>query len=313
MAPLETPARIASIGECMLELSGNERDGLRFGYGGDTLNTAAYLARLGAQVDYVTALGDDPMSDDMVAGWRAEGIGTERVSRLPGRLPGIYVIRTDEAGERTFYHWRDSAAARYVLEGAAGEALARDLDGYDALYVTGVTLAILLPEGRDRLLAAMRRTHTAGRLVVFDSNYRPRTWPGPDVARETFTRACAVSRIVMPSLDDEKVLFSDTDAEACARRIAALGAKEVVVKDGPRGCLLHTPKGLEAVPCPRVVTPVDTTAAGDGFNAAYLWARMRGLEPRRAAQAGHRMAAAVVSGPGAVIERDAMPDMADFV
>ena len=46
------------------------------GYGGDTLNTAVYLARLGAEVDYVTALGDDPLSDEMLAGWAAEGVGT---------------------------------------------------------------------------------------------------------------------------------------------------------------------------------------------------------------------------------------------
>ena len=78
------------------------------GYGGDTLNTAVYLARLGVGVDYVTALGDDPLSDEMIAGWQAEGIGTERVIRLPGKLPGLYMIETNSAGERRFYHWRDA-------------------------------------------------------------------------------------------------------------------------------------------------------------------------------------------------------------
>ena len=312
MARPAARSRIASIGECMLELSGSRRTGLRFGFGGDTLNTAAYLARLGARVDYVTALGDDPLSDDMIDGWQAEGIGTGLVARLPGRLPGIYVIRTDEGGERTFFHWRQSAAARHALEGEAGDTLARALDAFDVLYVTGVTLAILLPEGRERLLAAMKRAHDGGRMVAFDSNYRPRTWPGPDAARDIFRRACRVSRVVLPSLDDEKALFGDADAQACAARIAALGPAEVVVKDGPRGCLLATASGMELVPCPQVVAPVDTTAAGDGFNAAYLWARMLGLGPRRSAEAGHRLAAAVVLGAGAVIDREAMPDMTDF-
>ena len=312
MNEIAAKMRIASVGECMLELSGNRRDGLRFGYGGDTLNTAVYMTRLGAHVDYVTALGDDPMSDEMIAGWCAEGVGTDLVSRLSGHLPGIYVIRTDDVGERTFYHWRETAAARQLLDGEAGDGVARRLDGYDALYVTGVTLAILLPEGRERLFAAMGRAHAAGRLVAFDSNYRPRLWQQQDAAREATRRACAVSTIVLPSLDDEIALFGDADAAVCATRIAALGPEEVVVKDGPRGCVLHTSEGLLPMPCPKIVTPVDTTAAGDGFNAAYLWARMRGLAPRRAAQAGHRLAAAVVSGAGAVINRDAMPDMTEF-
>ena len=79
--------RIASIGECMIELSQAAGGLLSRSYGGDTLNTAVYLARLGVAVDYVTALGDDPWSDEMVSAWRAEGVGTGHVVRVPGRLP----------------------------------------------------------------------------------------------------------------------------------------------------------------------------------------------------------------------------------
>ncbi len=86
------------------------------GYGGDTLNTAVYLARLGVGVDYITALGDDSLSDEMIAGWAAEGVGTRRVARLPGKLPGLYMIQTDDKGERRFFHWRDSAAARSLMD-----------------------------------------------------------------------------------------------------------------------------------------------------------------------------------------------------
>ena len=76
-------SKVACIGECMIELKQAEGGLLSRGYGGDTLNTAVYLARLGAGVDYITALGDDPLSDEMVAGWAAEGIGTRRVLRGP--------------------------------------------------------------------------------------------------------------------------------------------------------------------------------------------------------------------------------------
>src|SRR4051794_13817570 len=103
-------AGIASIGECMIELRQMPDGSLTRFYGGDTLNTAVYLARLGAAVDYVTALGDDPLSDEMIAGWRDEQIGTTRVVRLAGKLPGLYMIETNSAGERRFYHWREASA-----------------------------------------------------------------------------------------------------------------------------------------------------------------------------------------------------------
>jgi len=86
--------RVACIGECMIELSEHADGSLTRSYGGDTLNTALYMARLGTPVDYVTALGDDGWSDEMLAAWKAEGIGTAKVLRLPGRLPGLYVIQT---------------------------------------------------------------------------------------------------------------------------------------------------------------------------------------------------------------------------
>src|SRR3546814_19070521 len=83
-------------------------------FGGDTLNTAVYLSRClkqaqdlnpigdgaAVEVHYVTALGDDPFSAEMLAAWRREGLQTGLVCRLPGRLPGLYIIRPDPAGER---------------------------------------------------------------------------------------------------------------------------------------------------------------------------------------------------------------------
>ena len=107
--------RLAALGECMIELRHAGANDFVQGFSGDTLNTAIYLSRLlgadDARVDYVTALGDDPYSERMIAAWRAEGLGTNLVARLPGRLPGLYVIRTDSKGERSFHYWRGESAS----------------------------------------------------------------------------------------------------------------------------------------------------------------------------------------------------------
>src|SRR3981081_1571804 len=85
--PSTAMTKVACIGECMSELRQASGQELLRGYGGDTLNTAVYLARLGLEVDYITALGDDPISDEMVAGWAAEGGGTREGGPRPANTP----------------------------------------------------------------------------------------------------------------------------------------------------------------------------------------------------------------------------------
>ena len=155
--------RVACIGECMIELKQAPGGLYSRGFGGDTLNTAVYLARLGVTVDYVTALGDDPLSAEMIAGWQAEGVGTAKVARLPGKLPGLYLIMTDANGERRFFHWRESAAARDLLDLPDTESLLQSLSSYDLVYLSAITLSIFTESARGRLLAALpcRRSRTA--------------------------------------------------------------------------------------------------------------------------------------------------------
>lgn len=292
--------RVVSIGECMIELRARPDRLLERAFGGDTLNTAIYLARLGVAVDYVTALGDDPWSDEMVAAWAAEGVGIGLVRRVPGRLPGLYIIQTDPAGERSFLYWRDSAAARGLFDPPHAEALAERLAEYGLLYFSGVTLSIYPPEGRERLFAALDGARARGGRVVFDTNFRPRGWPDRELARALYRRALAHSDIVLASTDDLEPLFGP-NYEAELAEHAADG--EVVLKLA-RPSVRIAGTVIDAAP---VASVVDTTAAGDSFAAAYLAARLAGDGPEAAARAGHRLAGAVVGHAGAIIPRAAMP------
>jgi 2-dehydro-3-deoxygluconokinase len=305
--------RVAAIGECMLELTHRDERTLALGYGGDTLNTALYLARTAAKrdiaVDYVTALGDDPMSETMLEAWQAEGIGVGRVARLPRRLPGLYLIRTGEAGERRFFYWRGEAAVRALFQGPETEPLLAALADYDALYFSGVTLAILAPEARERFRGALATARSRGRRVAFDTNYRPALWPEPAAARAVFANFLPVISLALPTFEDEKAVFGDADAATTARRYAAAGVAEVAVKRGAQGCVILAEGELADVPVPEPVKAMDTTAAGDGFNAGYLGARLSGASPEQAARAGHGLAGAVVQYPGAIIPRAATPTL----
>lgn len=298
--------RIASIGECMVELA--DVGGGRFarGFGGDTLNVALYLARLGVDVSYVTALGDDPLSDAMIAAWTAEGIRTDEVARLPGRMPGLYMIERDARGERSFLYWRDRAPAREVFDRADDAALER-LSAFDWLYFSGISLSLYGDSGRARLAELLAMTRRRGGRVAFDSNYRPRGWPDAETARRCFAQILPHVDLALPTFEDEHALFGDPDADACAARLRDAGVREIVVKLGADGCIVYDGNGVTKVEPERRVDPVDTTAAGDSFNAAYLAARLAGAAPREAARTGHKLAGVVISYPGAIIPREAMP------
>lgn len=295
---------VACIGECMIELSQGGGSQLTRSYGGDTLNTAVYLARLGVNVDYVTALGDDPFSDEMIAGWRAEGIGTGRVVRVKGKLPGLYAIRTSEAGERSFYYWRENSAARLLLGLPETDALLASLAGYDMIYLSGITLSLYGADGRERLLDALKSLRKDRTRVAFDTNFRPQGWPVLDTARQVYRDMLSVADIVLASVDDLTPLFG---AKMHNELIDRITAREVVLKLATPACVVRHDEVDVTVKADPVRQAVDTTAAGDSFSAAYLAARLGGMTPVDAARAGHRLAGAVVGHRGAIIPRDAMP------
>ncbi len=297
--------RVACIGECMIELKQAPGGLYSRGYGGDTLNTAVYLARLGVGVDYVTALGDDAMSDEMIAGWAAEGVGTARVARLPGKLPGLYLIETDEGGERRFFHWRENSAARSLIELPDTGDILNSLASYDLVYLSAITLSLYGASGRGRLFAALERARGKGTRVAFDTNFRARGWPDLEPARTAYSDAFAVADIVLASNEDLLPLFPGESNEELMARIES---PEVVLKLSSPASVVRFEGISREVAADPVAGPVtDTTAAGDSFAAAYLAARLVGDDPLTAARAGHRLAGVVVSHPGAIIPRAAMP------
>lgn len=294
--------RIVVVGEGMIELSRAEGGLWRLGHGGDTLNTAIHLARMDRSVAYVTALGDDPFSATLLTDWAAEGIDTTLVQRDPARMPGLYAITTDAAGERSFAYWRGESAARRTLSLPGAEAVMAEAEQADLLLFSLITLAILDEDSREHLFALAQRVRARGGRVAFDGNYRPRLFADQQLARDLCARAIAACDIGLPTLEDEAMLVGATSAEEVQARWLGLGAGEVVVKLGAEGCLLS---GVGIVPPPERLKPRDTSGAGDAFNAGYLGARLDGLAPAEAAVRGHRLAGWTVMRAGAIPPRNA--------
>lgn len=294
---------IASIGECMLELSGAGGGAWNLNYAGDTFNTLWAIRALTdatMPADYVSAFGDDPFSAGQIEFFAANGIGIAASPIIAGARPGLYAI-TLTGAERSFTYWRSDAAARQLAEDQG--ALNKSLQNRSLVYFSGITLAILSPAARGRLLLALDQARQRGSRIAFDPNYRPRLWQSVQEARGAIADALPLIDIALPTFPDEQALFGDSTPDGVAYRLSAAGVKEIVVKDGAEPALVVDGDSRERVPAVKV-TAVDTTGAGDSFNGGYLAARLAGKPPAEAAAIAHRVAAATVQVRGALAPPD---------
>ena len=308
--------RVALIGECLIELNGSPFGSLHQTFGGDTLNTALYLARLTRgtlEVKYVTAVGTDALSEGMLQRWRAEGIDTSLALRDSARQPGLYWIQVDAHGERTFLYWRRESAARYLLQHPEYDRVATGLAEADLIYLSGISLAILPDEDRSKLLDQMQRLAAGGTLVIFDTNYRAALWASPDSARAAASALFPVTQLLFVTYDDEQRLWGDTSPEATLARLHASKAALVVVKLGAAGCLFSNGATVTKIAAAPVAMVTDTTAAGDAFNAGFLAAWLTNHTPEDCCRAANALAGAVIQHRGAIIPASATPTFAQLM
>ena len=300
-------ARITVLGECMVELSPESSPGngsadnlYRMGFAGDTFNTAMYMARLGDEVAYCTALGQgDPFSEGVLSAMRREGIDTRLVRQVENRLPGLYAIVLDEHGERKFHYWRERAPIRDLFSAHTADQLIEAARASGLVYLSGVTLAVVGDIGRARLKDILAYVHSLGVAVALDFNYRPALWPSPEAARAALDGVVPSCRYISLSSEDSRPLYG-REAEDLAAEWAAAGA-EVVARDESHAVKVHRLEGRTDTPPPSRVKAVDTTGAGDSFNAAYLSSRLAGLAIPEAVRRAHALAALVVSHRGAIL------------
>lgn len=308
------PLKIACVGEAMIEVSVNatdtEKDSAqttlsRIGFAGDSLNTAIYLKRAignNAEVAYVTRLGNDVFSERLLAFIQSENIDTQVIERSDKKIPGLYAITTDTDGERSFTYWRDNSAARDLFQTEKGYSF-EALSAFDVIFFSGISLAILPAAVRDAWLDWLKdfreRTHAT---IVFDSNYRPRLWDGIDEARHYMNRAWSVASLALPSVDDEQLLHGEAGDTEVIHRIRSLGARQGVLKRGGQGPVAFDKSEPPRFP-PAPAEIIDTTAAGDSFNGAYIANLLTGGTQQEALLAGHCCALNVIAHRGAIVPK----------
>lgn len=304
-----TVRSIGFIGEAMLELS-EVGDLCRLNVAGDTFNTAVYLKRIcGSDVDisYASGVGQDEPSRKVLGQLRAEAVQTDTVAQLPDRSVGLYMISTDAEGERSFAYWRSESAARFWLESESCTAVLNKLAERGALYLSGISLAILPDSSKDKLLSFISQMRKNGKTIIFDNNYRPRLWQSTEQARACYDQMLALTDIALLTEEDDHLVYGVQSDNAIIERCYNAGVKEVVLKRGKQPCIVAKQGLTYSVPAEVVAKVIDTTSAGDSFGAGYLAARIFGADCEKAAAFGHKLASVVIQHKGAIIPSEYMP------
>lgn len=256
--------------------------GFSFGIGGAESNVAIGVARLGGSATWLGRVGADATGDLIEHRLRAEGVNAI-VMRDPSFTGLLVKHRRTGSLLHVDYHRAGSAGSRLT----PADIPASTVREAGILHVTGITPA-LSTSARAAVFHAVETARAAGVAVSLDLNYRAKLWSRFDAApvlRDLASRA----DIVFAGPDEAALVVDGPPVE----ELAALGASEVVVKDGARGCsalIDGVQHRLPALP----VSVVDPVGAGDGFVAGYLAERLAGAE------AATRLATAVAAGAFAV-------------
>lgn len=295
---------LLALGECMLELIPCNDDSFAKGYAGDTFNALVYAKRLepGLNVSYLTGVGADAISQDMLNYWHSLGINSDKAIQSDTATIGIYAISTDEHGERSFSYWRKGSAASQLMQLADIEKLASLAKGSDVVFFSGIMLAILSDEDKERFIEMIALVKKQGARIAFDPNYRPKMWDGNAHAIYWLEKAYGISDILMPGIEEHEQLFGHQSEQDILAFCKLFRVKEVIIKcdqDGVYGyqenqLVHHQP----FVPAP---IQVDSTAAGDSFAGTYLAARISGDDVGKSIQKACLVAGQVVQHKGAIM------------
>ena len=299
---------ILALGEALIEFTRieNNTDGkpadseiatarplYRQGFGGDTSNAIIAATRQGASTAYITAVGDDPLGNDLLQLWQHEGVDTRCVRQHATDPTGVYFVQPHASGRNFSYARRGSAASHYHAEYLPLETIA----SASILHVSALTMAIS-ESMREAVLAACRHARDSNTLVSFDTNLRLNLWD-LETARQAIEELLPLVNIVFPSDDEAKQICGADDSESAINYFKQFEPKIVALTCGSDGAVIHSDNTTTNISA-RPSQPIDSTGAGDSFAGSFLAHYLETGDIHFAANCAAVTAAATISGYGAI-------------
>ena len=170
-----------------------------------------------------------------------------------------------------------------------------------------ISLAIFDRDQQVKLLDLMQQAKQSGVITVFDSNYRANLWQDTQHAQDIIRQAWQHTCMALPSWQDEKNIFDYQSKEDCIKQLLQWGVTDIAMSCAQEPVILATQQSQQEIPITPITDIIDTTAAGDSFNAGYMMARILDEKPAKAVQYGINLASKVIQHHGALIDNEHIP------
>jgi 5-dehydro-2-deoxygluconokinase len=257
--------------------------------GGSSANMAVGLARLGARTGIVSCLGNDPLSDFLIAFLNAEQVDTSHVQIAAGYLPSLSITEVSPPDRFPQVFYRQDPADTHL------DATAADLDYVAAarMFVTNGTSLCASPS-RESTARAMKRAKSAGCRVVLDIDYRAMSWPNAEAAGEAVRGVLPFVDVLVGNQLELTLAAGEPDLQRATDKLRNTGISTLVSKLGESGTRVWIGDESVFLP-PYKVEVVSTIGAGDGFASGFLYAMLKGLPVKECLHYGNAAAAIVVS------------------
>ena len=302
------------VGECMIELNGDisslgtSNSNMQVNFGGDTYNSAVYFKRLTdhkTNTFYCTALSNDNFSKKMILRFKNEELNCKYIRTDGNTPPGLYSIEIDERGERSFSYWRDHSPSKKIFTGLNGKALIKNISKADTFYYSGITIGILDEIQQSQLINIGSSAITS----AFDFNFRRQLHSDKKKYKKLFKQINNSIDIHFVSYDDVQELFN---VKSPVEVFEILDNKKnlVLIRYKNNIIFRNNYEDIKTITVPHGEV-IDTTAAGDSFNGAFLALlnNNNNIQIEENILKSHSITREVIRHKGAVISKELMPKL----
>ena len=293
--------KICAIGECMMEFTNLNNTLYDQSIAGDTLNFSSYLNKKIFKVYYLTAIGTSDISNKVIKFLKIKKINPNLVSKIPSHEIGLYVIKNNALGEKSFYYWRDNSASKFFFNKLIKKDLLIKLQNFQYVYFTGITLSLFENTSINNFIAVIDLLKKKNIQIIFDLNIRITRWSKKNLV-SCFSKILPKVDILFASGEDleswkgvnnlkifENILYKYKIIHGVFRKNAKYnysyyGNKKYIIKN----------KLLNKV--------IDSSGAGDGYNAAYLSSFVMHQNPKKALEDASKIGIKIVMKKGAIVD-----------
>jgi len=284
---------LTAIGECLIEFNELEGGFYSRALAGDVVNTLFYANRLGLQSEFISCFGNDPFTKSIVQFFKKEGVSIEHVPIL-NQNNGVYFVQV-QSGQSVFHFLRKDSAATETLNALSIDEIGSVISSSHQFLFTGVGLAVL--KNKEKLVALLPNLKDT--RLYFDINFRPSLWSDPAELIDMVKEIAHTVHTIFVSEGDDAKLFGTRSVKKAMEHYRSLGYERGVYRVGEQGAyawLGNTAYYATALN----VAVVDTTGAGDAFNAGFLSSDKWNGDIRNGLQWGTASAAVAIQERGGI-------------